>query len=179
METIQYVEHVTHKKAFQQMIYTLRRKIFTLYVRCTAAQTGKGCCVNHYSRVTRNTYLGDHVAFNGMKIVGQGRVEIGKYFHSGTECLIITSNHNYEGEAIPYDRMDIAKNVKIGDFVWFGSRVLVLPGVTIGEGAIIQAGAVVVNDIPAYAIAGGNPARVFKYRDKEHFNKLKSEGKFN
>ena len=81
----------------------------------------------------------------------------------------MTSNHNYEGGAIPYDDMAWVKDVVIGDFVWLGSRVIILPGVTIGEGAIIQAGAVVVRDIPPCAIAGGNPAEVFKYRDKEHF----------
>lgn len=51
--------------------------------------------------------------------------------------------------------------------------------VTIGEGAIIAAGSVVVKDVPAYAIVGGNPAKVFKYRDVEHYKKLKDEGKFN
>jgi acetyltransferase-like isoleucine patch superfamily enzyme len=53
-----------------------------------------------------------------------------------------------------------------------------LGGVSIGEGAIVQAGAVVVKDIPPYAIAGGNPAKVFKYRDIDHFQKLKEEKKF-
>ena len=51
-------------------------------------------------------------------------------------------------------------------------------GVTIGEGAIIQAGSVVVSNIPKYAIAVGHPAKVFKYRDIEHYKKLKEEGKF-
>ena len=57
------------------------------------------------------------------------------------------------------------------------SRSGVLPWTHIGEGAIIQASAVVHGDIPPYAIAGGNPAKVFKYRDIEHFQKLKAEGK--
>ncbi|GHV46300.1 hypothetical protein FACS1894204_07620 [Synergistales bacterium] len=48
----------------------------------------------------------------------------------------------------------------------------------IGEGAIIQAGSVVVSDIPPYAIAGGAPAKVFKYRNREHFERLKAEGKY-
>lgn len=87
--------------------------------------------------------------------------------------MIITSNHNYEGNAIPYDDMDLVKDVKIEDFVWLGNRVMVLPGVTIGEGAIVQAGAVVVKDVPYCAIVGGNPAQVFKYRDKERFERLK------
>ncbi len=55
---------------------------------------------------------------------------------------------------------------------------MILPGTKIGEGAIIQGGAVVHGEIPPYAIAGGNPAKVFKYRDIEHFKKLKAEGKF-
>lgn len=156
----------------------IRQFFFTAIVKRHAAKVGEECRVNYYSQVTGYTYLADHVNFNGMRIAGIGKVEIGNYFHSGRECMIITSNHNYEGAAIPYDSTYIAKDVKIGDFVWLGNRVMILPGVTIGEGAIIQAGAVVVNDIPSCAIAGGNPAKVFKYRDKEHFNSLKKAMKF-
>lgn len=93
--------------------------------------------------------------------------------------MMITQNHNYDkGNAIPYDDTYIVKSIIIGDFVWLGSRVTILPGVKIGEGAIIQAGAVVSSDIPPYAIAGGNPAKVFKYRDVEHFKKMKVEKKY-
>ena len=87
---------------------------------------------------------------------------------------MITQNHNYDhGTQIPYTPKDfIYKDIEIGDFVWVGSRVMILPGTKIGKGAIIQGGAVVHGEIPPYAIAGGNPAKVFKYRDKEHFDKL-------
>ncbi len=57
--------------------------------------------------------------------------------------------------------------------------MIVLGGVTIGEGAIIQAGSVFVKDIPPLAIAGGHPAVPFKYRDKEHYYRLKELGQFN
>ena len=122
--------------------------------------------------------MGKNPNFNGMHVYGKGKVVFGDNFHSGIECMIITDNHNYEGNAIPYDNTSITKDVTIGDNVWLGNRVIILGGVTIGEGAIIQAGAVVVKDIPPYAIAGGNPANVFKYRDKEHYESLKAEGKF-
>ena len=56
--------------------------------------------------------------------------------------------------------------VVIGNDVWIGSRVTILPGVHIGNGVIIGAGAVVSKDIPDYAIVGGNPARILKYRNK-------------
>jgi acetyltransferase-like isoleucine patch superfamily enzyme len=72
----------------------------------------------------------------------------------------------------------VYKDITIEDQVWLGSRVIVLGSVSIGEGAIIQAGSVVVKDIPKYAIAGGNPCKVFKYRDIEHYEKLKKERKF-
>jgi acetyltransferase-like isoleucine patch superfamily enzyme len=56
------------------------------------------------------------------------------------------------------------KGIKIGDDVWIGARVIILPGVSIGSGVIIGAGAVVTKDIPDWAIAVGNPARVVRYR---------------
>lgn len=136
--------------------------------------------VNFYSRFTKNTHLGKNTNFNGFIIRGKGRVLIGDNFHSGKECLIINSYHKYDfGNAIPYDTKEtIDKNLIIEDNVWIGDRVIILAGVTIGEGAIIQAGAVVTSDILKYAIAGGNPAKVFRYRDIENYEKLKREGRF-
>ena len=118
------------------------------------------------------------VNFNKVDINGSGIVTIGNYFHSGFGCLIETQSHNYEGETIPYDKTFRRYEVHIKDFVWFGDRVLICGNVTIGEGAIIAAGSVVVKDVPDYAIVGGNPAKVIKYRDIEHFIKLKQQGAF-
>lgn len=129
--------------------------------------------------LTNKTTLGRNPSFNGMIINGYGEVEFGDNFHSGTGCLIITSNHNYDfGKKIPYDETHILKKVIIGDNVWFGDRVIILGNVTIGEGAIIQAGAVVIKDVPTGAIVGGNPAKVFKYRNMEHYYDLKSKQLF-
>ena len=130
--------------------------------------------------LNKNTYVGDYCRFNGCEIHGNGKVVIGNYFHSGSELLIITQNHNYDGgQHIPYSSNDyIYKDIEIGDCVWIAKRVTILPGTKIGEGAIIQAGAVVHGEIPPLAIAGGNPAKVFKYRNKEHYDKLKANKKF-
>lgn len=158
----------------------IRRRVCTKKVRKMAGRCGKNLRVNYPSCVSKNTIIKNNVNFNGMAIRGNGKVVIGNYFHSGEDCLIISQNHNYDkGNAIPYDCTYISKNVIIGDFVWLGSRVIVLPGVNIGEGAIIQGGSVVSSDIPPYSVAGGNPAKVFKYRDIEHFEQLKKEKKFN
>lgn len=164
----------------KNIIKNMKRNYYTSIVKGQCRRCGKNLCVNNLSSVTGNTILKDNVTFNGMKIQGGGTVIIGNYFHSGIECMMLTSNHDYDGgEEIPYDaHRKIYKDIIIEDCVWMGSRVLVLPGVRIGEGAIIQGGAVVSSNIPPYAIAGGNPAKVFKYRDKEHYIKLKKEKKF-
>lgn len=158
----------------------VRRRYWTLRVKKQCAAYEGKVTANNRTIVTRSTYLGNNVNFNGLEITGGGKVEIGANFHSGPGCLFIAQNHNFDsGSAIPYDHTYIYKDIHIGDNVWLGSRVIVLGGVRIGEGAIIQAGSVVVKDIPDYAIAGGHPAKVFGARDIEHYEKLKAEGKFN
>lgn len=148
-------------------------------VRSKAKSVGKGLiCSNDVVKINKNTVIGNNVSLQNVEILGKGNVTIGDYFHAGKELLIITGNHNYEGTRIPYDDEILYRDITIGNFVWLGSRVIIMPGTKIGDGAIIQAGSVVHGEIPECAIAGGNPAKVFKYRDKEHFYKLKEEGKF-
>ena len=69
----------------------------------------------------------------------------------------------------------IEKEIRIGKCVWFGNRVTIVGNVTIGDGAIIAAGSVVVKDVPKCAIVGGNPARIIKYRDMEHYINLEQK----
>jgi acetyltransferase-like isoleucine patch superfamily enzyme len=157
---------------------SLRKRYYQRQVERTALLIKGTVTVNGLSYVNRNTTLGDNVHFNGMRIIGNGPVTIGNNFHSGIDCVIITQTHNYNGSAIPYDSTYITKPVVIEDNVWLGHGVLILPGVTLGEGCIIQAGAVIVKDIPKLGIAGGNPAKVFKERDAEHYYLLKQQGKF-
>lgn len=120
-----------------------RRRVLRTVKSCKG-----GLYVGGKVQLTPNTTLGYSCSFNGMTIIGKGKVKIGDYSHSGIECMIITQNHNYEGEEIPYDTTYIVKNVTIGDCVWFGNRVIVVGNVNIGEGAIIAAGAVVTKDVP-------------------------------
>lgn len=108
-----------------------------------------------------------------------GGVTIGRYFHVGRGLTIFSTNHNYNSDTlIPYDEQSIIEPVIIKDFVWCGSNVTIVPGVTIGEGAVIGSGAVVTKDVPDYAVVGGNPAKVIKYRNKELFMQLKEGEKF-
>jgi acetyltransferase-like isoleucine patch superfamily enzyme len=166
-------------KSIKKIIVKIKKTFYRRRIMKVAKQVGKGLKVNGKSSVTINTVLGNNINFNGMKIRGGGLIVIGDNFHSGEDCMMITHIHNYDkGSAIPYDNTYIHKDILIKENVWLGSRVIILGGVTIGEGAIIQAGSVVTSDIPDYGIAGGHPAKVFKYRDIEHYKKLKSLKKF-
>jgi chloramphenicol O-acetyltransferase type B len=123
--------------------------------------------------------LGNNVSFNGIWIDGGGGVTIGDNFHSAPDVRIFTVNHDYDGgDALPYGKGVIAKPVVIEDNVWIGYGAMVMPGAVIREGAVIGAGAVVAGEIERCGVAVGNPAKVVKHRDIEHYERLKSEGRF-
>ncbi|OFY51436.1 MAG: maltose acetyltransferase [Bacteroidetes bacterium GWF2_41_31] len=176
-------------KLFNLVIYLRRRllKIKRYYIRAyytkrtriISLKCGSGLKVNYKSFFSGKVYFGNNCNFNGMIVGGKGEVHFGNNFHSGSECLVITQNHNYDaGEKIPYDDSLILKKIIIEDNVWLGARVIITGNITIGEGAIIAAGSVVVKDIPKYAIVGGNPAKILKYRDIKHYELLKSKNQY-
>jgi acetyltransferase-like isoleucine patch superfamily enzyme len=112
-------------------------------------------------------------------IDSSGGVTIGRYFHTGRGLTIFSTAHRYkDAGAIPYDSRTLELPVSIGDFVWCGANVTILPGVTIGDGAIIGAGSVVTREVPPLAVVAGNPAKVIAYRDAAHFEDLRSRGCF-
>lgn len=106
-------------------------------------------------------------------------LEIGRFCSIGPDVLMILGNHradtvttypfrtlsHFWPEAIDAkDDHSSRGDIVIGHDVWVGARAVILSGVTIGSGAIIAAGAIVTRDVPAYAIVGGNPARIIRYR---------------
>lgn len=87
----------------------------------------------------------------------------------GPEVIIISQNHAFEHTNGPIIEQGISpiKPVVIGDDFWIGTRVIILPGVTIGSHSIIGAGSVVTKDVPEWTIVGGNPAKIIKERKAE------------
>ena len=152
--------------------------VFGFPVRRKAQCIGRDLHLHGPCLVTRTTSIGNGVSMGGVSIFGAGRCAIADHVHFGPEVLILTQNHDYEGDALPYDKSFVLKDVVIGEAAWIGARVTLLPGANIGAGAIVQAGAVVHGNIPPCAIAGGNPAKVFAWRDKAHFEDLKEKGRF-
>jgi acetyltransferase-like isoleucine patch superfamily enzyme/GT2 family glycosyltransferase len=110
--------------------------------------------IDKCSFIGRNTYIG----------VFQP-VSIGEFVQIGAYSYIISGNHRYESREIPIIQQGyVGAPIAIEDGVWLGTHVVVLPGVTIGKGAIVAAHSLVNRDIPAYEVWGGVPARFIKHR---------------
>lgn len=167
-------------KAILRKYHSMQRALYTYAVRIKAREISGPILIGGEVRVTNNTSIGEYVSINGLVIKGRGPVYIGSYTHFGYDCLMITDIHNYdEGSLIPYDNTVISKEIRVGACVWVGDRVIILGGVEIGEGAVIQAGSVVSRSIAPYAVVGGNPAKMFKMRNVSRYQALKANGKFN
>ena len=139
-----------------------RRVVRWIFRRC-------GSGVNIRPRVYfghgRQISMGNHSMLGQDSIIGStAEVEIGDDVMMGPEVLIYTSNHGMDpGVAMRLQPLASAP-VHIGNDVWIGARCILLPGITIHDGAVVAAGAVVAQDVPANAVVGGVPARVLKYR---------------
>jgi maltose O-acetyltransferase len=106
-----------------------------------------------------------------------GGFHLGDYSGLGARTTIITLEHHHAGaESIPFGELRLVKPVYIEDYVWGGANVSILPGVRVGEGAILGLGSVVSRDVPAMAIVMGNPAQIVGHRNRESFERLKEQG---
>ncbi|MXV17450.1 acyltransferase [Pedobacter sp. HMF7056] len=111
-----------------------------------------------------NFSLGDHAVINGKcRIDNKGGIYIGSNVSISQEVMILSADHDPDSPGFTGRN----KQVTIGDYVWIGSRALIMPGITIGKGAVVAAGAVVTRDVPPFAIVGGVPARVIRKRSEK------------
>lgn len=121
--------------------------------------------------IEKNAVFSAKVSFGSRSGIGinariNGRCVIGDDVMMGTDCVIITRNHRHDRTDIPMmdQGFEEERPVFVGNDVWLGDRVIILPGVHIGDGCIIGAGSVVTRDIPPYSVAAGIPAKVIKDR---------------
>ncbi|MDO5697419.1 MAG: acyltransferase [Dermatophilus congolensis] len=112
--------------------------------------------------------LGDRSGIGAESIV-LGSVHIGDDVMIGPRCVLLTEEHAFSDTERPMNTQGMLpdKPIVIEDDVWLGVGVTVLPGVRIGRGAIVAAGAVVTHDVPPLAIVGGVPAKQLKTRGGE------------
>ena len=122
-------------------------------------------------RYGQNVKIGDNCLINHNNLLQPGKgpngsITIGNYVHTGVNVMFMAFNHGLYTTDVPIKEQDyMDAPIVVEDDVWVGGGSIILSGVTIGKGAVIAAGAVVNKDVPPYAIVGGVPAKVLKYRD--------------
>ena len=122
------------------------------------------CTFNYALKIGDNSGVGENSEL-------YGDITIGKDVMMGTGCIIYTRNHRFDSLDVPMWKQGVeeVRPVVIGNDVWIGGRVTILPGVHIGNGAVVGAGAVVTKDVPDYAVVAGNPAKIIKYRNNGEY----------
>jgi len=104
----------------------------------------EGVSVGAYSRINRNCCLD-----------ARGSLHIGENVSVSPEVMILTASHRIDDDRFPVE----SRPVRIEDHVWIGTRAMIMPGVTLGRGSVVAAGAVVTRDVEALEVVAGVPAR--------------------
>ena len=121
-------------------------------------------CVVRTVTPTARIRLGDRVGLSNSVIVAGNSIEIGEDTIIGSGVMILDNDFHVMGTGFSWvsECSTNSKPIKIGRGCFIGSRSMILKGVTLGDRAIIGAGAVVTKDVPAYSLAAGNPARIVR-----------------
>ena len=147
--------------------YKLYYKIRYLFVRRILRECGEGVIVKN------RCYFGDgsRLSIGDRSQLGQnarlsGTISIGKDVLMGPDVIMLATSHAYDRVDIPMNQQGAAEEspITIGDDVWIGTRVIIMPGVKIGKHSIIAAGSVVTKSCEPYSIIGGVPAKLIKMR---------------
>ena len=154
-EALQITSEINNK-------YNTPEQIVELFSKLTGTQVDKSfrCFPPFYTDCGKNIKIGKNVFINACcRFQDQGGIEIGDGSLIGHNTTIATLNHDFN----PDKRANLHPSpVKIGKNVWIGSDCTILPGVEIGDGAVIGAGSIVTKNVPANSIAVGSPARIIK-----------------
>ena len=163
--TLPLVRYLTNQVIAWVPSYTLRH---AWYRRVLGMAIGEGAAVQmgQFVHIRGRTRAGERGIAIGRRTVinrgccldGRGWLRIGDDVNISAGSWLLTDSHDHED---PHFR-EVLAPVTIEDHAWIGSRALVLPGVTIGEGAVVGAKSVVAEDVPPFTVVGGNPARVLR-----------------
>lgn len=111
----------------------------------------------------QSVVVGEHcIIGDACFLDGRSGITLGENVNIGSHVSIYTRQHDVDSP----DFAEVGGPVTVGDYVWIASHALVLPGVTIGEGAVVAAAAVVTRDVAPYTLVGGNPARIIRQRSR-------------
>lgn len=154
--------------SFFHRLELLNQKLRYLVLKPAFKSCGHGLIIkrNVWFVYPENIEIGNDVLINNSCFFEGGKgIKIGDWVQFAHSVSVISQNHSFDRRDIEIKKQGFSgSRVDIGDDVWLGAKVTVLPGVKIGKGAVIGANSVVTDDIPPYSVAVGVPARVIKKR---------------
>lgn len=172
MKQIHYILYYAIAKklpsSYTKYLGIVFNSIRSYFVRGFVKNAGKNITIQKNARIARNIVIGDYSGIGENCVVSTETI-IGKWVMMAQDVKIYTSNHRYSSIDIPmcFQGYTEYRPVIIEDDVWIGAGVIILPGVRIGQGAIIGAGSVVTKDVEEYSIVAGNPAKKIKTRCRD------------
>jgi len=160
-----------------------RQRLFHLHLRRAGVEIEDRCQIARRSSVSPLTSFGYGTRVNGPGVFkGSEPISIGRYCAVGDGVRMISSNHETDKanlqvalqERLGFGWLETSRGpIRVGNNVWVGDAAILLSGVTVGDGAVVAAGAVVTRDVPAFAIVAGAPARLIRMRfDREEIARL-------
>lgn len=153
--------------AFENWLLTLPGHRFRIVVlrAVNRSHVGAGCAVERRVRLTTigGLQIGSNSNINRAVVLdARGTLQIGSHVNISPEVMLLSAEHLVDSP----DFEGVARPVVVQDRVWIATRAMILPGVTVGEGAVVAAGAVVRSDVAPWTIVAGVPAKVVGHRDQ-------------
>jgi len=145
--------------------HLLRKLVF----RSVGVKIGKGSAIHMGAKFfsPRGVVIGKDTIIGASAFLdGRAKLTIGDHVDMASEVMIYNSEHDLRDPKFGATEEEVV----VGDYVFIGPRAIILPGVKIGKGAVVAAGAVVTNDVPPFAIVGGVPAKVIGERELKDLN---------
>ena len=133
-------------------------------LRLWGAKIGKRCAIAASAKIWAPWQLeiGDYVALGPRsEIYNVAKIRMGSNITVSQDAYLCTASHDISRLKKPL----VTRPIELGDSTWIAARSIVLPGVTIGEGAVVAAGSVVTKDVGPWTVVGGNPAKFIKKRE--------------
>lgn len=167
-----------------EYIRIMRNRHEFKYCKIDSAYVCKGAKLEDHITIPKNCIIQDNVSIGRYTYMQMGcninNAVIGRFCSLGDNVLVgpwshpldrVSTSPRIYREILQEEYEDMPDKTEIGNDVWIGSNAVIMGGVHVGDGAVIGASAVVTKDVPAYAIAVGNPARVIRYRFDENETK--------
>lgn len=163
--SIIYYSFAKHLPVSYSTIRIGQKQIRSLCGKLMLKSCGKKINIEKNAIFSPKVTLGDYSGI-GINAKIYGECHIGQNVMMGSDVTIITRNHEFRKKDIPmmFQGFQKEKPVYIDNDVWIGDRVIILPGVHVGSGAILGAGSVVTKDVPEFSIVAGAPARIIRNR---------------